>query len=73
MGSVVVAQGLSLPKACGIVPGQGSNPRTPIWQADSQPLDHWGSPSWTFVKLQVQLVLGSGTLLLVGTTLKSDR
>ena len=43
-GSVVVAHGPSCPAACGIFPDQGSNPRPPHWQADSQPLRHQGSP-----------------------------
>ena len=33
--SVAAAQGLSCPVACGILPGQGSNPRPLLWQADS--------------------------------------
>ena len=43
-GSVVVAHGRSCSAACGIFPDQGSNPRPPHWQADSQPLRHEGSP-----------------------------
>ena len=34
-GSVVVAHGLSCYAACGIFPGQGSNPCPLHWQADS--------------------------------------
>ena len=34
-GSVVVAHGLSCSAACGIFPGQGSNPCPLHWQADS--------------------------------------
>ena len=45
-GSVIVAHGPSCSTACGIFPDQGSNPRPPHWQADSQPLRHQGSPSW---------------------------
>ena len=45
-GSVVVTHGLSCPTACGILPDQGSNPCLLHWQADSQPLDHQGTP-WT--------------------------
>ena len=41
---VVVAQGLSLTEACGILPDRGSNSTLLHWQADSQPLDHQGSP-----------------------------
>ena len=43
-GSVIVAHGPSCSAACGIFPDQGSNPRPPHWQADSQPLHHQGSP-----------------------------
>ena len=44
-GSVVVAHGPSCSLARGIFPDQGSNPRPPHWQADSQPLHrHQGSP-----------------------------
>ena len=32
--------GLVAPGACGIFPEQGSNPRSPHWQEDLQPLDH---------------------------------
>ena len=42
-GSVVVAQGLSCSKACGIFPDQGSNPCPLHCQADSCPLYHQGS------------------------------
>ena len=43
-GSVAVAHGPSCSVACGIFPGQGSNPCPLHWQADSQPLRHQGSP-----------------------------
>ena len=43
-GSAIVAQGPSRSAARGILPDQGSNPRPPHWQADSQPLRHQGSP-----------------------------
>ena len=46
-GSVVVAHGPSCSAACGILPGQGSNPCPLHWQADSQPLRHQGSPNGT--------------------------
>ena len=36
--------------ACEIVLDQGSNLCPPHWQADSQPLDHQGSPLWGFKK-----------------------
>ena len=42
--SVVVACGPSRSAACGILPGQGSNPCPLHWQADSQPLRHQRSP-----------------------------
>ena len=45
-GSVIVAHGLSRSAACGILPDQGSNPCSPHWQADSQPLRHQGSPKY---------------------------
>ncbi|XP_057411063.1 Fanconi anemia group E protein isoform X2 [Balaenoptera acutorostrata] len=44
-GSVVVAHGPSCSAACGILPDQGSNPCPLLWQADSQPLRHQGSPT----------------------------
>ena len=44
-GSVAVAHGPSCSAACGIVPGQGSNPCSLHWQADSQPLRHQGGPN----------------------------
>ena len=47
-GSVIVAHRPSCSVACGIFPGQGSNPCPLHWQADSQPLHHQGSPRWTF-------------------------
>ena len=43
-GSAIVAHGSSSSAACGIFPGQGSNPFSLHWQADSQPLRHQGSP-----------------------------
>ena len=48
-GSVIVAHGLCRSAACGILPGQGSNPCPLHWQADSQPLCHQGSPVSPFV------------------------
>ena len=44
MGSVVVAHGFRGSLACGIFPGQGSNPCPIHWQVDSYPLYHQGSP-----------------------------
>ena len=49
-GSVVVAHGPSCSVACGIFPDQGSNPCPLHWQADSQPLCHQGSPSFTSLR-----------------------
>ena len=43
--SVVVAPGLSCPRACGIFPDQALNPSLLHWQADSLPLSHWGCPT----------------------------
>ena len=45
-GSAIVAHGPSHSAACGIFPGQGSNPCPLHWQADSQPLRHQGSPDY---------------------------
>ena len=50
-GSVAVAHGLSCSAACGIFPGQGSNPCPLHWQADSQPLRHQGSPQNYFYNI----------------------
>ena len=47
-GSAVVAHGPSCSAACGIFPDQGSNPCPLHWQADSQPLNHQGSPNKYF-------------------------
>ena len=47
-GSAVVAHGLSCSEACGIFPGQGLNSCPLHWQADSQALDHKGSPRFIF-------------------------
>ena len=43
-GSVAVAHGPSCSATCGIFPDQGSNLCPLLWQADSQPLRHQGSP-----------------------------
>ena len=42
--SVVVVHRLSCSTACGIFPGQKSNPCLLHWQADSSPPSHHGSP-----------------------------
>ena len=44
-GSVVVAPGPSCPEAYGIFPDQGSNPCPRLWQVQSYPLCHQGSPA----------------------------
>ena len=48
-GSAIVAHGPSCSAACGILPGQGSNPCPLHWQADSQPLRHQGSPGFFLI------------------------
>ena len=48
-GSVIVAHGPSCSPACGIFPDQGTNPCPLHWQADSQPLRHQGSPTFTYL------------------------
>ena len=61
-GSVVVAHGPSCSTACGIFPDQGLNPCSLHWQADSQPLRHQGSPtfsscSWKVIaSLKIELI-----------------
>ena len=49
-GSVAEAHRLSGSVACGIFPNQGSNPCPLYWQADSQPLNHQGSPPLLVLK-----------------------
>ena len=49
--SVVVAHGLSCPTTCGIFPDQELNLCPLPWQADSEPLDHQGSPVGLFFDL----------------------
>ena len=46
MGSVGVVHGLSHSAACGVLQDQGSKLCPLLWQADSLPLSHQGSPSW---------------------------
>ena len=48
MGSGVVAHGLSCSSTCGIFPNWGMNLCLQLWQMDSQPLAHLGSPSPSF-------------------------
>ena len=58
-GSVVVAHGPSCSAACGILPGQGSNPCPLHWQADSQPLRHQGSPAMLLSTAAVPNLFGT--------------
>ena len=53
-GSVVgvAALGLNCPVACGIAPDQGLDPCPLLWQVDSSPLSHQGSPDWQILKKQ---------------------
>ena len=55
-GSVIVVHGLTCPLACGIFPDQGSTLYPVHMQADSEPLDHQGSP-YTFLKQGINLAL----------------
>ena len=49
LDSVVVAQGLSCPAACGLFPDQKSNPCPLHWQAGSYPLYHQGGLNILFL------------------------
>ena len=49
LGSVLEENGLSCPMAGGIFLDQGLNSCPLHWQADSQPLDHQGSPHLAFL------------------------
>ena len=60
--SVVVVLGLSCPTACGIFPGQVSNPRTLHWQEDSYPLHHQGKCLEQLCLLEVVGIVGIGDL-----------
>ena len=55
MDSVAVVHGVSWSVACGILPGQGSNPCSPHWQAESKPLKHQGSPRVSLLTLLFSL------------------
>ena len=44
-----MAHGPRCSEACGIFPDQGSNQCALKWKADSQPLDHQGSPEVIFM------------------------
>ena len=55
--SLGVARGLSCPTACGILlPGSRTELLSLQWKADSEPLDHQGSP-YTFLKQGINLAL----------------
>ena len=58
-GSVIVAHGPSCSAACGIFPYQGLNPCPLHWQADSQPLRHQGSPTFSTLDLETAISPGS--------------
>ena len=45
-GSVVVVHRLSCSSACGVFPGQGSNPCLLPWHVDSLPLSHQERPQF---------------------------
>ena len=49
VGLNAVVHGLSSSAACGICPHQGLNLYPLHWQVDSQPLDHQGRPSESFL------------------------
>ena len=49
--------GLSCSAACGILPDQGSNLCLLLWQADSLPLDHQGSPRSLNLKVAKTLAI----------------
>ena len=52
---VVVAHGLNCSSVCGTFPDQGLNLCLLLWQADSLPLSHHGSPKgWFFSPSQVE-------------------
>ena len=53
LGSLVVAHGLSGPTTCGVFPDQGWNLCPLPWQADSEPLDHQGSPVGLFFDFEL--------------------
>ena len=48
-GAIVVARGLRCSTACGIFPHLGPNPSLLLWQVDSFPLSHQGSPRGVWV------------------------
>ena len=68
MDSVVVANRLRCPEVCGIFLDQGSNPCALHWQADSQPLDHQGSPSTRLKVFIVALLLWKKYKLLINSS-----
>ena len=66
-GSLAVVPGLSCSMTCGIFPDLGANPCLLLWQADSLPLSHQGSPALEF---SVQLLSVSQILVVSQWTLK---
>ena len=55
-GSAAVAHGLCCSAACAVFPDQGSNPCSLLWQADSYPMRHQGSPKITNLLWQRHLI-----------------
>ena len=53
--SVIVAHRPSCSAACGILPGEGSNPCPLHWQVDSQPLRHQGNPEFFYLWLKLKI------------------
>ena len=74
VGSALVVQGLSCPRACGIGPSQGSSPRPLHGQLGSCPLCHQGAvPALllNFSKIYIGVYLINGVVL-VSCTQQSD-
>ena len=67
-----MAHGLSCSVACGIFPGQGSNPCPLHWQADSQPLRHQGSPNNMGLNCMGPLTCGFLSLNIYYSTTRSQ-
>ena len=62
-GSLVVADGLSCSRACGIFPDQGSNLHLLHWQMDSLPLSHQENPGGISEEASSPSLQNSFTLL----------
>ena len=57
LGPMGLPEGLvvcGIPVGCEIFPDQGSNPCPLLWQVDSLPLDHQGSPGLCIFKGQIE-------------------